>query len=118
MTRRPRGGVRELLHLGLGDIADLGPERVTQIGAVQARQPVDEPTAVDVDDVAAFAADEHRDLGVPEVVHVREVQDHVVAHLLLHCGSIDGASRPRHDYPFLEPCRTLARKICSGLIIG
>jgi hypothetical protein len=44
---------------------------------------------MDVDQLAAVALDEDRDLGVLVVAHVGEVEQQVVAHLLLHHGSVN-----------------------------
>ena len=72
---------------------------MTQIGAVETREPVDEPAAVDVDQLAALTTDEHRDLGVLVVAHVGEVQQQVVTHLLLD----DVLHRPAAPDPSSTP---------------
>ena len=81
MRSAPDGGERELLQLRGGDAGELLAVGVADLGAEEARQPVEVPVALGVEHVRPLATFEHEQRGRAAVA--AEVQQEVVARRLL-----------------------------------
>ncbi len=91
MGVRPVGVEGQLPHLRERRLADLLAEAVADVDREEARERIEIPLAVRVGQIAAVAADDHRDLRVAVATHAGEVQPQVVSRGLLE---VDGHAAP------------------------
>ena len=83
MGIRPVGVEGQLAHLGVRRLSDLLAEPVADVDREEACERVEIALAVRVGQIAAVAADDHRDLRVAVAAHAGEVQPQVVSRGLL-----------------------------------
>ena len=91
MGVRPVGVEGQLPHLRERRLSDFFTEAVADVDREEARERIEIALAVRVGQIAAVAADDHRDLRVAVATHAGEVQPQVVSRGLLE---VDGHAVP------------------------